>query len=91
MSTSSSWDALEQLDKFGLYVEAEGRVEWHDGAGEHPKNWPVRRKILDTGVITLFVTISYVCAGESTLPPTDHMVCRAMIGNVGVGDCPAPA
>jgi len=53
-------DVQEQLNRSGLYAGPDGQVKWHDDAPEHPKNWPVRRKLFDTGVITLFVTVSWV-------------------------------
>lgn len=60
MSKPLPEDVLEHLEKLGLHAEADGKVEWRDHASGHPKNWPVRRKILDTGVITVFVIISCV-------------------------------
>ena len=64
MSESLSPAVQAQLDRSGLYAGMDGRVEWCEDAPDHPKNWPVKRKILDTGVITLFVTIS--CVSTST-------------------------
>jgi len=60
MSKALSDDVLEQLERSGLYAESDGRVGWLDDATQHPKNWPVRWKLFDTGVITLFVTVSWV-------------------------------
>lgn len=60
-------DAQEQLNRSGLYAGPDGKVKWHDDAPEHPKNWPMRRKLFDTGVITLFVTVSCVLYVEG--PP----------------------
>ncbi|KAK5947121.1 hypothetical protein PMZ80_001268 [Knufia obscura] len=51
-------DVLEKLDKAGLYADPDGRVDWRDNGSEHPKNWSVGKKVLDTGIITLFVTVS---------------------------------
>lgn len=53
-------DVLEKLDKAGLYADPDGRVDWRDNGSEHPKNWSVGKKVLDTGIITLFVTVSWV-------------------------------
>lgn len=53
-------DVEEQLDKCGLYAGPDGKVDWRDDAPDHPKNWPTGRKVFDTAVITVFVTISYV-------------------------------
>lgn len=61
-------DVQEQLNRSGLYAGSDGKVNWRDDALEHPKNWPMRRKLLDTGVITLFVTVSCVLYVEG---PTD--------------------
>jgi len=60
MSKQLPPDVLEQLDKAGLYADPDGRVDWRDDGPEHPKNWSAGKKILDTGVITLFVTVSWV-------------------------------
>lgn len=56
----------EALDRYSLCAEPDGKVDWRDDAPSHPKNWPVRRKIQDTGVITLFVTISAMIGNLGT-------------------------
>lgn len=67
MSKALSHDVQAQLDRSGLYIGTDGKVEWRKDAPDHPKNWSVRRKILDTGFITLFVTISCVSISTNLL------------------------
>lgn len=57
-TVSLSRETRDQLTKHGLYAEINGRVSWSADGAQHPKNWPFRRKIMDTALITTFVTIS---------------------------------
>lgn len=57
---------VEQLTKHGLAVGDDGKLIWGDDAPTHPKNWPVRKKVYDTALITLFVTISAMIGNVGT-------------------------
>lgn len=56
----------DQLNQRGLTVSPSGKVIWCNDAPTHPKNWSLRRKIYDTGIITLSVTVSALVGNTGT-------------------------
>jgi hypothetical protein len=50
--------ALDELAKEGLCVDYSNKVIWLEDSSAHPRNWSFGRKVYETGVITVFVTVS---------------------------------
>jgi hypothetical protein len=55
-----SQDLKECLQALGLSLEEDGYVKWRPDAQMHPRNWSVKRKIYDTGLIILLDLVTYV-------------------------------
>jgi hypothetical protein len=49
-----------ELEICGLGINLEEEVYWPEGSPLHPRNWTLKRKIYDTGVLCIFITFSYV-------------------------------
>lgn len=53
-------DVRSRLRSCGLEVGTNNVVFWLEDAPAHPENWVLSRKLYDTGVLTLFIAVSYV-------------------------------
>lgn len=56
----------ERISRIGLQRTQSDRLEWNKEHDEYPRNWPVKRKALDIGVLVFleFYTLSVIEARD---------------------------
>lgn len=43
----------EQLDRYGLEVDSAGYIGWRNDSRDHPRNWPMWRKIYEISLVII--------------------------------------
>lgn len=51
----------EQLETQGLEIVNDGTVRWKEGNPQHPRNWPVRKKVYNAVVVIFLDFFMYGC------------------------------
>lgn len=54
LTSAASSVTPEQLDRYGLEIDAAGYIGWRKDSPDHPRNWSVWRKTYDISLVMLF-------------------------------------
>ena len=54
LSNEKNAQLHSELDSHGLQIGHEGFVEWKLDAKRHPRNWNIRKKAFDVGLVCFF-------------------------------------